>query len=95
MKCTLTDLRYKEVIDIADGSRYGFVGDIELDVDTGLVKSIIIPGRLRCLGLLGRGEDLVFPWAAVKRFGEDIILVDAGGAGRERGASSRTGPRAE
>jgi len=78
MRCTLSDLRYKEVIDIADGSRYGFVGDVELDVDTGLVKAIIIPGRLRCLGLLGREEDLVFPWASVKRFGEDIILVDGG-----------------
>ena len=26
MKCTLAELRYKEVIDIVDGSRYGFVG---------------------------------------------------------------------
>jgi len=95
MKCTLADLRYKEVIDIADGSRYGFVGDVELDVDTGLVKAIIIPGRLRFLGLLGRGEDLVFPWASVKRFGEDIILVDAGGARRERGGSSSRNVRLE
>ncbi len=76
MKCTLTELRCKEVIDIADGSRYGFVGDIELDAETGAIRSIIIPGRLRWLGLLGRAEDLTFPWNAVKRFGEDIILVD-------------------
>lgn len=78
MKCTLAELRYKEVIDIADGSRYGFVGDVELDVNSGAVRSIIVPGRPRWLGLLGPREDLVFPWSAVKRFGEDIILVDGG-----------------
>ena len=77
MKCTLAELRYKEVIDIADGSRYGFVGDVELDMDSGAVKAIVIPGRLRWFGLLGREEDRIFPWESVRRFGEDIILVDA------------------
>ena len=84
MKCTLAVLRYKEVIDIADGSRYGFVGDVELDMDSGAVKAIVIPGRLRWFGLLGREEDLVFPWSSVKRFGEDIILVEGGERRREK-----------
>ena len=84
MNCRLEELRYKEIIDIGDGSRYGFIGDVEIEADTGVVKSLIIPGRLRCFGLLGRGEDIVFPWSAVKRFGEDIILVD-GGERRRRG----------
>ena len=50
MKCTLAELRYKEVIDIVDGSRYGFVGDVELDMESGTVKAIVIPGRLRWFG---------------------------------------------
>ena len=75
MKCTLAELRYKEVIDIVDGSRYGFVGDVELDMESGTVKAIVIPGRLRWFGLLGREEDIVFPWSSVKRFGEDIICL--------------------
>ena len=78
MKCTLAELRYKEVIEIVDGSRYGFVGDVELDMESGTVKAIVIPGRLRWFGLLGREEDIVFPWSSVKRFGEDIILVEGG-----------------
>lgn len=76
MKCRIEELKYKEVIDITNGSRYGFVGDLEVELNSGIIRSIIIPGRLRCLGLLGREADLVFPWSAVKRFGEDIILVD-------------------
>ncbi len=88
MRCRIAELRYKEVIDIADGSRYGFVGDVEFEADTGAIRALIIPGRLRWFGLLGREEDTVFPWQAVKRFGDDVILVDGGGrekSGRHRG----------
>lgn len=81
MKCRIEELKYKEVIDIANGGRYGFVGDLEIELSSGTIRSIIIPGRLRCLGLLGREADLVLPWSAVKRFGEDIILVDGGQRG--------------
>ena len=85
MICRVAQLQYKEVIDIADGTRYGFVGDVELDPDRGSVEGIVVRGRPRLLGLLGREEDVVFPWSAVKRFGEDIILVDgAARRGRRR-----------
>ena len=76
MQCRLVELRCKEVINVADGSRYGYVGDAEVDLETGQIRSLIVPGRLRLLGLLGREEERVFPWSAVRRFGEDIILVE-------------------
>lgn len=84
MRCTIDELRYKEVIDIADGRRYGFVSDVEFDAATGQILAIIIRGRGRGLGLLGKGEDQVFPWPSIKRFGEDIVLVEA--AQREKSA---------
>ena len=84
MRCTIEELRYKEVIDIADGRRYGFVGDVEFDAATGQILAVVIRGRSRGLGLLGREEDQVFPWASIKRFGEDIVLVDAAARGKER-----------
>ena len=49
------------------------------------MKALIVPGRLRLLGLLGREEDIVFPWTAVRRVGEDVILVE--------GAEKRSGRR--
>ena len=76
MICRMAQLQYKEVIDITDGTRYGFVGDVELNSDRGAIEGIVVRGRPRLLGLLGREEDVVFPWSAVKRFGEDIILVE-------------------
>ncbi|MCI8594568.1 MAG: YlmC/YmxH family sporulation protein [Oscillospiraceae bacterium] len=83
MDSRMADLRYKEIVSITDGSRFGYVGDVELDLGTGQVRSLVVPGRLRLFGLLGREEDKVFPWESVKRFGEDIILVDGQAAPRK------------
>ncbi|MEG0764656.1 MAG: YlmC/YmxH family sporulation protein [Pseudoflavonifractor sp.] len=77
MESRISDLRCKEVINMADGCRFGYVGDVEVDLESGQVKALVIPGRLRFFGLFGREEDRVFPWGAVRRFGEDIILVEA------------------
>ncbi|RKI71105.1 YlmC/YmxH family sporulation protein [bacterium 1xD42-67] len=75
MEARIAELRYKEVISVEDGSRYGYVGDIEIDLETGHVRALVVPGRRRFFGLLGREEDRRIPWNCVRRFGEDIILV--------------------
>ena len=76
MICRIAELQCKEVIDISDGTRYGFVEDIELDPERGAIENIVVNGRSRCFGLLGREPDQVFPWSSIRRFGEDIILVE-------------------
>lgn len=76
METRIADLRYKEVISVSDGSRFGYVGDLEVDVDSGQVRALVVPGRLRLFGLLGREAERYIPWSSVRRFGEDIILVD-------------------
>ena len=91
MKSRIADLRCKEIINVTDGSRFGYVGDVEVDLDTGQICALVVPGRLRLFGLLGREEDRIFPWDLVRRFGEDIILVESGAlrAGREERRRSR------
>ena len=79
MDTRIGDLRWKEVINVNDGTRYGYVGDAEVDVETGQIRALIVPGRLRWFGLLGREPEQIFPWSAVKRFGEDLILVEEAG----------------
>ncbi len=76
METRIAQLRCKEVISVADGSRFGYVGDMEVDLDSGQVRALVVPGRRRLFGLLGREEDHCIPWSSVKRFGEDIILVE-------------------
>ena len=57
MICNISDLQYKEVIDIADGTRYGYIGDVEIDAQNGTIESVIISGKPRWFGLLGREPD--------------------------------------
>ncbi|MCL2696397.1 MAG: YlmC/YmxH family sporulation protein [Clostridiales bacterium] len=76
MSCRIVDLRCKEVINILDGTRLGFVNDVEIDIACGHVVAIVVPGPARFLGLFGRGDDYVIPWEFIKRIGDDIILVD-------------------
>lgn len=93
MKCRISELRYKEIICLSDGSRFGWVGDAEVDLERGEVTALIVPGRPRLFGLLGRGPEAVFPWSSVRRFGADTILVETGPSRRQMrpGGQSLTG----
>lgn len=78
----LADLRCKEVINVADGCRLGFVCDVEIDIVTGRVAAIIVPGPCRILGLFGRDDDYIIPWECIRRIGEDMILIEVLGEHR-------------
>ena len=71
-----TELSCKEVVCIRDGARLGYVADVEVEVPEGQVCAIVVPGKCRFFGLLGRTEDFVIPWNAIRRVGDDILLVD-------------------
>lgn len=71
----LTDLKRREVINITDGSRLGYVSDIEIGKD-GRVNSIIVPGPSKFFGFLNGNNDFVIPYENIKTIGEDIILVE-------------------
>lgn len=75
MVCRIVELRHKEVINSSNGCRIGFVDDVEVDTITSQVRAIIVFGRPRCLGLLGRNDDLIIPWSDIQLIGEDTILV--------------------
>jgi len=75
MNCCVTDFRYKEVINNADGTRLGCVNDVEIDTCTGCVVSIVIYGQAKCFGLFGRTPDIKICWNDICVIGEDTILV--------------------
>ncbi len=76
MGMRIVDLRCKEVVNVCDGQRLGFVSDVEVRVPDGQVCALIVPGPCRFFGLLGRKDDFVIPWSCIRRMGEDIILVE-------------------
>lgn len=76
MRQTFSQIRRKEVINERDGTRIGFVDDLNIDTKSARVCSLIVFGRPRIFGLFGRRDDCVIPWENIRLLGEDTILVD-------------------
>lgn len=75
MSCRIAELRHKEVINQSDGMRLGFVDDVEIDTKNACLVAIVIYGKPKFFGLLGRCDDTVIPWRDIHLIGEDTILV--------------------
>ena len=76
MSVRLTQLQCKEVICICDGRRLGYITDVQVEVPSGEICAIVVPGPCKILGLFGRSDDYVIPWGCIRRIGPDIVLVD-------------------
>lgn len=76
MLCRIDELKNKQVVCVKDGCVLGFISDIEMDTESGALTSIIIFGRFRFFGLLGREDDIVIPWEDIKVIGTETVLVN-------------------
>ena len=70
------DFKSKEVVNINDGRRLGFVQDVCADLETGKITSIIVPGGNKLLSMFTNENDIVITWDKIKCIGDDIILVE-------------------
>ena len=49
---------------------------MEIDVISGNLTSIIIPGALKFFGILGRYDDIIIGFDKIEKIGDDIVLVN-------------------
>ena len=70
------DFKHKEVININDGKRLGFVQDVCADLESGTITSIIVPGNNKFMGMFSSGNEIVIQWQNIKCIGDDVILVE-------------------
>ncbi|MBQ8781025.1 MAG: YlmC/YmxH family sporulation protein [Oscillospiraceae bacterium] len=75
MKCTLNDIRNKEIINIRTGSKLGYADDIEFDTSDMTVRSFVVGGRYRLFGLLGKDDDVIVKCRDIEIIGTDTILI--------------------
>ena len=68
-------LQERQVVNIADGKCLGMVKDIELNLYTGCIESLILPGLKGFWMRLQHAGELRVPWDKVVCIGEDVILV--------------------
>ncbi|MBO8168085.1 MAG: YlmC/YmxH family sporulation protein [Thermoanaerobacteraceae bacterium] len=72
----VSDLKVRDVINIADGKSLGFIKDIELDLENGRVKALVLPGTGKLRAFFRRNEDMVIGWENIVKIGVDVILVE-------------------
>lgn len=72
---TLSELCEREVVSVKTGVNLGRVDDLEIDAADARVLALVIYGRLKLFGLLGREENLTIPWQDIVTIGTDVILV--------------------
>ena len=52
--------KQKEVINLLDGKRLGYVQDVEANFDTGEITAIVVPGTSKMFSF-GRKNDIIIP----------------------------------
>ena len=76
MIARITDMHDKEVINICDGTRLGYVDDLEVDTCTAQITALVICGRNRLFGILGRDPDIIVQGKDIEVVGDETILVN-------------------
>ncbi|RXZ77303.1 YlmC/YmxH family sporulation protein [Paenibacillaceae bacterium] len=71
----ISDFQTKDVINIVDGKKLGFISDLALDLHNGRIDSIVVPSNSKFFGLFGGGTEVVIPWRNIVKIGEDVVLV--------------------
>ncbi|GER65532.1 hypothetical protein BpJC7_17590 [Weizmannia acidilactici] len=72
----ISDFQIKDVVSISDGRKLGNVEDIDINLDTGTIESIIVGGASgKMFGLFGKDDEIVIPWNNIVKIGTDVILV--------------------
>lgn len=74
----LSEIGYKEIINLSDGGRYGQLSDSELlfDPKTGRIRALLIPQYQGKFNFFDRGDFMQIPWESICKIGEDIIILD-------------------
>lgn len=74
----LSNLSGKEVINLGDGARLGTIEECELTFDykSGQINTIVLPKRSGIFNFFSDSQTSTIPWQAIKRIGDEIIIVD-------------------
>lgn len=69
-------MREKEVINVFNGERLGYIYDFEIDLDKGILTAILMPGPGKVFGFFAKANDIEIEWRRIIKIGRDTILVN-------------------
>ncbi len=68
------ELRKKEVVNAADGSKLGHIVDMVISVESKTALGIVAPARRS--GLFSKEQTIFIPLGCIVKIGSDVILID-------------------
>ena len=72
MDISFAELKEKEIVNVFDGKKLGRIIDILFDIESGMVRGIVVPGEKK---FFKKSEDIFIPLERMKKIGNDVILV--------------------
>lgn len=72
----ISDLREKEVINVYNGEKLGYIYDFEVDIEKGMFTAIILASQSKGFALFTKASDIIIEWRKIIKIGEDTILVN-------------------
>lgn len=74
----LSDIGYKEIINLSTGSRHGQLSSAELlfDENSGKINAILVPGLHGKFTFTPNKDFIQLPWESIIKIGEDIIIFE-------------------
>lgn len=71
----ISDMQVKDIVNMENGKRLGYVTDIDINLETGQISALIINGSSKVMSFFNRNQELIIPWRNIYKIGDDVILV--------------------
>jgi len=73
----LSELQNKNLVNVSNGKNIGNIIDVNIDYQSGNIKSFIIESKGSILTFLNKDNDMEVKWNDIQKIGEDVILVES------------------
>ena len=70
----LSDLQNKDIVNLSNGKKIGNIIDAKFNISTGVIEKIIIEPSKGVFSI--KNNSLEINFNAIKKIGEDVILID-------------------
>ena len=67
-------LREKDVVNVCDGRKIGYICDVSVDCDCGRICAVFVSDRF--FGFTAQHPPVKIPWDKIRCIGDDTVLVE-------------------
>lgn len=72
----ICEVKKKEVINLCNCNKLGYVSDLDINLCTGRLEAILVSRNTGFCGLIGNDTYYVIPYDCIKKMGDNLIFVE-------------------